>query len=364
MHHLAKPVRIAIIGCGAVSENLHAPILRELEKRNAGAVVAIADPNGARLEVAGRLFPAAQKCESVETLLNAGCEIALVASPLRFHAEHVMRCVEAGLSVLCEKPMAASSADAEAMMRAARTTGRLLAVGHVRRFFPSAQVVKQLIQEKRFGELVSFQVKEGGAFMWPAASASFFDRATSRGGVLMDNGIHALDLLLWWFGEPRSFCYEDDAMGGIETNCRVRMDYGSFQGYLQLSWDYEMPNGYHLEFERARVYLRPYEPGHFDIGLPGVDRTLCGTLVPAQTPGMHAPEQRKPISCYHCNLSQWLNVIAAVRGDEPLRVPGEEAIKSVAFVEKCYAQRTFMEPPWFTDEERMHARELNRSMQG
>jgi len=254
--------------------------------------------------------------------------------------------------------MARTQAEAESMLQAATKADRLLAVGHVRRFFKTTQTIRQLIEEKRFGRLLSFEAKEGGPFGWPARSASFFDRKEGGGGVLLDNGIHALDLLFWWFGQPNAFIYEDDAMGGVETNCRVAMDYGDFKGSLQLSWDYEIaPSGYFLKFENAWIHWLPYSSDQLDIGFPGFEQALHATCYPAAARGFHAPGPALN-RYYHSFLPEWLNFIAAIDGREQLLVSGDQAIKSLSFVEQCYAQRRFMEPPWLTDAERTRARDL------
>ena len=173
---------------------------------------------------------------------------------------------------------------------------------------------------------------------------------------MIDNGIHALDLLLWWMGEPKTFSYHDDAMGGIEINCRVNMDYESFRGTLQVTWDYEIPNAYYFEFEKGWIYWQPYNADQIDIGFKGVGQSLHGMLSPNVEQGMPNPgHSGRPLSYYHNFLPEWMNFIMAAQNREMLRVPGEEAIKSLAFVEKCYAHRLFMEPPWFTDKEKVSA---------
>jgi predicted dehydrogenase len=358
-----KRIAVAIVGCGAAAQELHSPSLLELEKRNMLSVRALYDPNGRELEAIGRLFPNASRCASIDELARQGCDVALVASPARFHADQTIQCLNAGLSVFCEKPMAVSSADAEAMIRSAREKGKLLAIGQVRRFFPAAQIIKQLMEQQHLGALKSFRAREGGNFRWPAKSASFFDRRTSGGGVLIDNGVHALDLLLWWLGEPSSFTYEDDAMGGVEINCRVNMNYPAFSGSLQVSWDYEIPNGYYFEFERGWLFWHPYVLDQIELGYKGVDQRMHAALEAGQLQRYPVPHQSKASASYHhFFLPQWLNFIGALDGRESLRVPGEEGIKCLAFVEKCYASRSFMEPPWFSDEEKTGARKASSSV--
>jgi predicted dehydrogenase len=351
-------IKIAITGCGAVTQELHAPTLVELQKRGLGMVAAVFDPSNTEAEAVIRMFPYAQKCESLEELAQAGCDVALVASPARFHAGQAIRCLESGLHVLCEKPMATASMDAANMLSAAKAAGRLLAVGQVRRFFPAAQMLKQIIAEHRLGEMRAFRGKEGSNFGWGARSASFFSRKSAVGGVLLDTGIHAIDLLLWWFGEPRSLTYEDDSMGGLEANCRLNLDYGTFAGSLQLSWDFEMPTGYLFEFENAWIQWHPYAADQIAIGFPGMADAVQGSLISSNVMDKHIWKPKIPLAYYQSFLPQWLNVIAAIEGREALRVPGDEAIKTLSLVEKCYACRTFMEPPWLSDGEKHRAREL------
>jgi predicted dehydrogenase len=355
-----NPAKIAILGCGAATLELHAPALIELERRGALAVAGLFDPDRAGLQAAAALFPAARELKSLEELGQSGCGVALVASPARFHAEQAIACVTAGLAVLCEKPLATSIREADAMVQAAKTHRRPLAVGQVRRFFPSTQLIKGIVDGQRLGRLVSFQVREGGNFRWPARSASFFLKKSAGGGVLLDTGIHTLDLLLWWLGEPQSFSYEDDAMGGIEINCRLKMDYGPFQGRVQLTSDCDIPTGYYLNFEQGWIFWQPYAASDVEIGFTGSDQALRGQLASTHIvngrplPPGGAPALRDGF------VQQWLNVIAAAQGREVLRVPAEEAIRGLAFIERCYASRAFMAPPWFTDSERERARALHR----
>jgi predicted dehydrogenase len=352
----APPVRIAIVGCGAVSQELHAPSLVALERRGLATVAWISDPSPTSVDAMSALFPQARTCPSLDGVADAGCDVALVASPVSMHGVQTIRCLEAGLHVLCEKPIALTSAEADRMIAASKATGRLLAVGHVRRFFTASQWIREAVTTRRFGKPRGFTAIEGGAFAWPAKSAGFFDRSTNGGGVLIDNGIHALDLLIWWFGDPVGIAYRDDAMGGIETNCRVDMDFGDFTGSLQLSWDFQTPVVYRLEFEHAWIKWQPYTATRLELGFPGMDHALEADLVPAD-PRLMAPRAtpRWP-DYFEAFLPEWMNFLAAVRGQEDLVVPAAEAVKSLQVVENCYRQASFLEPPWFSDRERTEAR--------
>src|SRR4051794_25790453 len=113
-----QPVRIALLGCGAVSQLYYAPAIEQLERRGIGQLSAVYDPrdqNSARLLQA---FPSARTMQSAGDFQDA--ELAIVASPPQFHAEQSIAALQAGLSVLCEKPMAVCLCAGEQMVQAAR----------------------------------------------------------------------------------------------------------------------------------------------------------------------------------------------------------------------------------------------------
>lgn len=97
----------------------------------------------------------------------------------------------------------------------------------------------------------------------------------------------------------------------------------------------------------------------FEVGFYGSGQSLRGQLLSCSLdrglPVHHG--KAKPFS--HSFLLQWENFIRFIKGQETLLVPGEEAARSITFIERCYAERTFMEPPWFTEEEKKRGRELN-----
>src|SRR5581483_3837504 len=92
-----------------------------------------------------------------------------------------------------------------------------------------------------------FVYREGDVFGWPSSSAAAFRRQTGGGGVLMDVGSHVLDSLTWLFGRPEVLAYEDDALhGGVEVNCRLRLQFPGAAGLVQLSWNQPLASGLHV----------------------------------------------------------------------------------------------------------------------
>jgi predicted dehydrogenase len=138
-----KP-RIAVLGCGYWGSN-HIRTLKSL-----GALYAVSDANGARAEG----FASEQECLAVEpdALFDRDDVDAIVmALPPQFHAAAAIRAVEAGKDVLVEKPIALNVADAERAVAAAKANGRVFMVGHVLRYHPAFEQLKQLIDEGELG---------------------------------------------------------------------------------------------------------------------------------------------------------------------------------------------------------------------
>ena len=139
----------------------------------------------------------AQAFGSVEALLSSGVEAVSVCLPSALHRSITEEALQMGCHVLCEKPMALSVADCDAMMEAARIAGRRLSVAQVVRFFPEFANAHSLVQSGGVGAPAVVRTRRGGGF--PGWSSWFGDEAQS-GGILFDLAVHDIDWLLWTFG--------------------------------------------------------------------------------------------------------------------------------------------------------------------
>ena len=140
-----KP-RIAVLGCGYWGSN-HIRTLKSL-----GALHAVSDVNAARAEG----FSVEHECLAIEPEAlfdREDVDAIVMALPPQFHAESAIRAVEAGKDVLVEKPIALTVADAERAVKAAHDHGRIFMTGHVLRFHPAFEQLKQLIDAGELGEV-------------------------------------------------------------------------------------------------------------------------------------------------------------------------------------------------------------------
>jgi len=346
---------MALIGCGAVSQTYYAPALRELQRENVVRLVALYDVRREAVEAMRAHFPDASVVPEIEECAQLGVELAVVASPNRHHADHATRLLSLGMAVLCEKPLATSVAQAEAMVAAAARAGRPLVVGHFRRFFPAMQAVHSMIEQGTLGRALAFDFSEGGRFAWPAASAALFSRADAGGGVLIDLGTHLIDLLVWWFGEPTVLDYEDDALGGIEANCRLTLQFaGEIRGYIRLSRDHPLPNRCVVRCERGSMQWNVWDKTRADelqLVLAGGKVTVDGVL-------------RETRNMERSFIAQIRNAAQAARGLEQPTVPGEAAIATLRVVERAYRVARPMPMAWLSERERAEVARLRPPLLG
>ncbi|MER9876676.1 Gfo/Idh/MocA family oxidoreductase [Mesorhizobium sp. M0195] len=340
-----EPVRLVLAGCGAVTRLYYAEALSRLQSRGQVAVAGIFDPDAKQAALVQARLPSAKVAASFDGLLAMDADIAIIASPPGYHADQSTQALEAGMHVLCEKPMATSSSEAARILAAAAANNLHVATGLVRRQFPATRSIKAMLEGGMIGRLRSVSCFEGGSFQWPVASMSYFSFAESGGGVLQDIGTHCFDLLTWWFGEPDEIHYADDAMGGLEANCLVRLRFGGFDATVRLSRDWARPNLYRLEGERGSISWTVNETETVEVALNGSRTTGCVSFTNADG------RSRDFVDAFCDQVS---GLVDAVRNGAPLSVPASVGRNVVDLIEGCYARRKLMDMPWLGPEELLH----------
>ena len=256
-------VNVVFVGCGAALEHLYRAPLKELEGRGWLRVCALVDTTERRRAAALGWFRHAKAFADIPAAFEAvgKLDLAIIASPPAFHAGHAAVAFEHNCHVLCEKPVAHSVAAAQKMAELARKKGRLFAVGMMRRFYPAVAVARAWAKDNAGSGPLEFVYREGSVFDWPLASASQFRRDTGGGGVLIDKGIHALDMLCHIFGSGRLLRSADDANQGgcVESNAALELAFPGSRGFLQVSWEAPLNNGFHISSAADELWL-PISP--------------------------------------------------------------------------------------------------------
>jgi UDP-N-acetylglucosamine 3-dehydrogenase len=194
-----KRLKVGVIGCGAIAQRRHLP---EYIARADVEVIAVCDFHLSRAQEVAEMFGVRKIYDQHEELLaNNDIEAVSVCTPNHLHAAVSIEAMKAGKHVLCEKPMATTIKDAEAMVRAAKENGVFLMIGHNQRLMPVHQKAKQVLQEGSLGKVLSFQTVFGhsGPENWSVDGEKswFFQKEAAIVGAMGDLGVHKADLIRW-----------------------------------------------------------------------------------------------------------------------------------------------------------------------
>lgn len=194
-----KKIKIAMIGAGNIA-NTH---LDSYAKVEGAEIYAVCDIDEARLNKTADKYNISRRYTDVDTMLAELSELdaADVCVWNCNHASCAIKALNAGLHVLCEKPMAYSANEAEEMQAAAEKNGKLLMIGFVLRFSDDARIAMDFIEKGYLGDIyyakAQYVRRHGNPGGW------FSDKSRSGGGPIIDLGVHVIDLTRYLMGKPK-----------------------------------------------------------------------------------------------------------------------------------------------------------------
>jgi predicted dehydrogenase len=144
------------------------------------------------------------------------CDSVFIALPNFLHRSAVLKALELGKHVVCDKPLDLTVAGAEEIAKQAAISKRVVSVCLIRRYASAFITLKRLIQSGDMGQIEGITVCDAGSYQWGIQSGAAFD--PRNGGVLADMGPHFLDLLEQLVGPLEPVKYEDDWQGGVEAD--------------------------------------------------------------------------------------------------------------------------------------------------
>lgn len=190
-------LKIGFIGCGGIANGKHFPGMQQ--QSEFVDMVAFCDLVPERAEEAAKEYGTADAkvyTDYHELLADPSIDAVHVLTPNIAHCEITVAALEAGKHVLCEKPMAATEADAKKMLEARDKSGKLLTIGYQYRHFPINQIAKEVVDDGWLGDVYYAEatyLRRRGVPTWGV----FTDKSKQGGGPLIDIGTHALDLTLF-----------------------------------------------------------------------------------------------------------------------------------------------------------------------
>jgi predicted dehydrogenase/nucleoside-diphosphate-sugar epimerase len=342
-----RPLRVAVVGCGAISQQFHLPILAGHEGVQLAALV---DRDTARVRELAHGYNVATVLPDAAKLDPEEIDAAVVATPPSHHAPCAIELMRRGIHVLAEKPMATNYADSLAMVQAAEEAGVVLAVGYFRRLMPSTRMLKALLDSLWLGRPVSFDVVSGGFYNWSAATLGNMRKDLAGGGVLIDFGSHLLDVLFSLF-EDRSEVleYQDNARGGIESDCQLRLRLFHrgvpVEGRVELSRTRNLGNPFRIVCERGTLEFRYAEryrvwvtPNELELEGPG------GVPRPFALQASWADEPE--VDWYETVRGEIDDWISAIRSGRQPELSGRSALPTARLIEECYSRAQPLPEPW------------------
>lgn len=191
-------LKVALVGCGKVGK-LHCQALQQCP---GAKLVALVDASETRSAQYAAEFGGVSYTRLDKMLAEVKPDVVLIATPHPLHREPTIEALTAGAHVLVEKPLAASVEDCDAMIGAARRSGRTLGVISQRRFFEPVLRMKQAIDAGKIGKPIL-----GSFIMYSWRSLEYYKSDpwrgkwdTEGGGVLVNQSPHQLDILRWFMG--------------------------------------------------------------------------------------------------------------------------------------------------------------------
>lgn len=173
-------LRVGVIGVGVMGSN-HARVFADMPGVQLSG---IADPDRKARDFVTQAL-ACPGFDSVEALLASGVEAVTIAAPTHLHRDIALDCIGHGIHVLVEKPIASSVQEGREIIAAARRAGVTLMVGHVERFNPAVEAIKNAIRGE---DILSIAITRVGPF----------PPRMSNVGVVIDLAVHDIDLICWF----------------------------------------------------------------------------------------------------------------------------------------------------------------------
>lgn len=323
--------RIALIGCGAIAEGYYMPALAR--HRRILESMLLVDHNFSRARHLAARFRIKQCFADHRAVLDT-VDGAIIALPTPLHHSISLEFLSRRIPVLCEKPLADSTAKALEMIELAHKMEVALAANYQQRLWPQFVKVKELILDRSLGEPVRIKYQAGDKFTWPTVSGFQFNSAGGRHGILLDRGAHVLDHICWWLGDkPKLIVSQNDSFGGIDAVAYARFEHNKCVGEVKLSWLSNYPGRFLVEFELGSIQGEIYYP----------QSVLLKMGAGPQKRVKLKAETYKTLG--HRMVDNFIDVIV---GRETPLVPATSVLDSIKLTDDCYAAATRFHMPWYS----------------
>lgn len=277
-------INVGIIGCGKIAQVRHIP---EYTSNPDVCLRGLFDINKERAAQLAEEYGCKAYDSYEELLADPQIDAVSVCVANNAHAQISIEAMKAGKHVLCEKPMAVTLEECEAMVKTSEETGKYLMIGQNQRLAKAHQKAKQLIAEGAIGKVLTFRTifGHGGPETWsvdPGKDTWFFDKTKAAMGAMADLGIHKTDLIQYLTGqkvvETKAVLttldkrYGNGELIGVDDNaiCIYTLEDGVI-GTMTASWTYYAAEDNTTVIYGTKGMLRLYDDPVYSVQLFGAN---------------------------------------------------------------------------------------------
>ena len=307
-----RPLRIGVVGVGVMGSN-HARVLAGLSNVS---LAGVADPDPERAGFVARTL-SCPAVATVEELLELKPDAVTIAAPTELHHQVALQCIARGIHVLVEKPIASTVEEGQEIVAAARRAGVTLMIGHVERFNPAVEAIKEAVRGE---QILSIGITRVGPF----------PPRMSKVGVVIDLAVHDIDLIRWFTDSEIVEVQPQVSSAVAEREDIALLQFRTANGvlaHINTNW---------LTPFKARTVTVATRAKYIMADLLTRQVTECFGFQPDGSYSM------RHLSVGHSEplRSELTAFIEAVRTGGPPAVTGEEGVASLDIATRCLSQRT------------------------
>jgi len=327
LNSFAQPARkrlgVALVGLGRYSTNLLAPALQRTKHCYLAGIVTGTPAKAAqwkrRYGIPDRNIYDYQSMAKIAD--NPDIDVVYIVLPNAMHAEYTIRAANAGKHVWCEKPMALTVKECEAMLKACRDNKVKLAIGYRMQHEPNTQAVIRFGKEKVYGSVKSISAAAG---FYYNRTDHWRQKKSMGGGAMYDMGVYSLQAARYCSGEEpiavtaRQSTSRPEVFQDVDETMTFDLEFPSgIKAHCKTSFAMSM-NSLHVDCEKGWYQLEPFQKYSGIRGSTSDGKILDAFLDSQQTRQMD-------------------NDAFAILHNQPLLVPGEEGLRDIRVVEAIFA---------------------------
>jgi D-xylose 1-dehydrogenase (NADP+, D-xylono-1,5-lactone-forming) len=315
-----RKLKWGVAGCGRFTEHSFLPTINQLRK---SIVTSIFSNDAVRAKSVADKFGVKNSFSDFDEFLGSDIDAVYVGSANVHHHYQVLKAAEAGKHILCDKPMALTSAEAGEMVRICKEKNVLLSVNYVYRFHPLISKTRELLDNQLIGKLVSVNLNFNIDF--PPNNNFRFIKEESGGGALRDLGTHMIDLLRFFGGDISS-------IQGVVDNIIYKAPVDDFAAAIV-----KFSNGgygyFNVSFNSKKAFNRIDIVGHK--GSIGIDNLIGGRIMPARLTILKEGEAKKAFNKRGNKLLYLLRSVqkSFLKNEQPL-ITGEDGLINMQLMEQ------------------------------